>query len=103
MLRFQTKARSMTVKLPALTANCAIQKVAAVELNARLGRQHFQDASAAGFENLGGKLQTTAIGTLQDPIVIVSFAELQLFIVLIDARSNSDGLGEIKWSASDSA
>ena len=103
MLRFQTKTRAMPVKLPALAAGRAIQEVAAVELNAGFGCQHFEHASTRGLEHLGSKLQRALLFSFQNPIVVISLAELELLVVLIDPRPDGRSRREIKRCAAHSA
>lgn len=76
MLCFQAKTRATAVELPSLATNRAVQEVAAVELNTRFGRQHFQHSSTRGLEYLGSNLQPSFLGPFQRPIMVVSFPEL---------------------------
>lgn len=103
MLGLQAKAGSISETLAALSKDRAIQKIAAVELNARFGRQDLQYASAGGFENLRGQLRVVAIAAFQNPIVIVTASEFELFVFLLDARADGGELGEIERSTADRA
>ena len=101
MLCFQAKACAMAVELSPFATHFAVQEVPTVELNARLGRQHFQHSSTRGFEDLGGNLQPTFIGPFQDPVVVVPLPKLQLLVALIDSRPDGSRLREIKGAAAD--
>ncbi len=71
MLRFQAKAGSMGVQLAALPFRRAVQKVAAVKLNARFRCEDFQKSPAHRLKNFCGELQSSFWRSFQDPVVVV--------------------------------
>ena len=90
----------MRVRLAALAANFAVQKIPRVELYSRLCGQNFQYAAGAGIGNARRQRQAVA-RAIQNKVVVVAPAEFNLLVIGVDARPNGCGLAEVKWSAFD--
>ncbi len=95
MLRFHAKGGAMLVNPPVFARDRAVQKIARVKLQARFGRENFQDAAAFRFGHPRHQLQLADF-LVDDPVVIVAASELELFVVLPDARPNGRRSAEIK-------
>src|SRR4051794_9791604 len=83
MLRFETKSRSVRVITSSLARDRRIKKITRIELNTRLGRPDLQNAAAAGLVN-GCRERQIVPGFVQHPIMVVTFAEPQLFVIETD-------------------
>ena len=70
--------------------------IAAIELKSRLGRVHFQNASAARFTRASGKAWLAASGRPKNEIVIISERSRELLIPLADALADRVGLPEVE-------
>ena len=79
MLRLETQRRVQVRDLSAFAFDGAIQKIAGVELNSRLVGEDFHHAARGGFLHARGQRQSAA-DSVQDPVVIVAVAQLELRI-----------------------
>ncbi len=100
MLGFKRKSRAASIDLSALAVNGPVEKIAGVELHAGLRGQDFQNAAAGRLLDTYGEAQALPV---QNPVVIVAVAELQLLIIRFDALADRDRLAEIEWRAGDGA
>src|ERR1051326_4440899 len=100
MLRLHAEAVAEIVDSPALSGYRAVQKISGIELQARFGREHFQDAPGGG---LGNPRQEGEIANplIEHPVVIVAVPKLQLLIGVINARADGRRCREIEWRAFD--
>ncbi len=102
MLGFQAESGPKAVYFCCFRLDCTIEKISRVELNSGLGGQHLQHAAAQWLFDASRQLEPVA-GPAQHPIVVIAFAELQLFIVVADARADGRGLAKIERRAVDRA
>src|ERR1019366_789156 len=100
MLGFETEGRVLRIDLAALAGEGAVEEIAGVELNARLGGEHFHHAAGGGPFDARRESEARAFA-IDHPIVVVAMAELELFVVLVGARADGGGLGEIEGRAGD--
>src|SRR5579885_936329 len=100
MLGFQTKRRPAAVRSAAFAVNRSVEEICRVELDAWLRGEDFQNA-AAGWLFDARRQREPAARAIQHPIVVVAVPALELFVVLLDARSDCGGLAEIERSAGD--
>src|SRR5713226_5113093 len=96
MLGLQAEGSSAPIRPASFTLDAAVEVVASVELNARLVRENFEYAAAGGFLDSRSQCGSRAI-FVQDPVVIVALAELQLLVILFDASANCDSFSKIEW------
>ena len=99
MLGLQAKTGAMRVRFSVFACSGAVEEVAAIKLDARLGGQHIQDSAAGSFEYFGGHLQAASFTIFKHPIVIVSLPEFQLLVFGIDPRADGGGFPEVKRRA----
>ena len=98
MLRLEAQAITLLVDLACLALESAIQEVATVKLNSGLRRVHRHHAARLRFGDTRGKAKLSS-GAVHNEIVIVTFPELQLFVVCCDTFSNRVGPAKVEWSS----
>ncbi len=100
MLRFEAQGVVNLSQLAAFTLDRAIEEVACIELNPRLIRVDFQHAPARRFlhPRRHAYLRTR---TIQYPVMVVTMAQLQLLVLIVDARAGRGGIAEIERRAGD--
>src|ERR1700722_6779967 len=96
MLRFEAHCKTGFVDFASLAKRGAAQKIAGVDLDARLSRPRFYDTASRWFVKYRGQTRLRFHARIQNPVVIVTVAKLQLFIILLDARADRSGFPEIK-------
>jgi len=99
MLSFQTGTRPVCVHGSALASGRSIEKITAVKLDPRFGREYFQHPPTVRFENLRGRLQPAAGESFENPVMVVAASELELLILLIDPGADRGWTPKIKWTA----
>src|SRR2546427_299597 len=96
MLRLETERGAMAVYPPTLPRNRAVQEVARVELDPGLRCTDLERAAARRINDARRAHETTC-RTVQDPVVIITFAKTQLLVRLVDASPNGIGRAKIEW------
>lgn len=99
MLSFQTETRPVCVRGSALASGRSIEKITAVKLDPRFGREYFQHPPTVRFENLRGRLQPAASESFENPVMVVAASELELLILLIDPGADRGWTPKIKRTA----
>src|SRR5262245_16862321 len=99
MLCLQAEAVAFVVGLAGFALHL-FEKVADVKLDARLGRPDFQNSAGLRLIYLSRPTQYSGLA-VDDEVVVVAAAELQLLVVLIDARADRRGLREVERRAFD--
>lgn len=102
VLGLEAKTRTFGIGHPIFANDCAVEKVAAVELYTRLRCGYLHDSARLWIVYCGDLMERT-IPIVNDPIVVVSSAIMQLFIVSIDIFTHSCWRGEVHWCLSDGA
>src|SRR5580704_7510058 len=97
VLCLQTQGRMQLIGFAAFTFDRSVQEVSTVELDSRLISQNFQQAPARWIIELRGFPQRSTF-TIEDPVVVVAMAAMNLFIVGVNPRADSCGLAKIKRS-----
>src|SRR5947208_1768736 len=95
MLRLHAEGASGIVNLAALANEFSVQEISGVELQTGFGSNDFQHAATGRIMDAGSELQLTRF-FVQNPIMIVTFAEFELLILLIDTRADGGRFAEIK-------
>ena len=95
MLGLEAEAVAKLILFASLAAEFAIEEIAAIELNARLGGEHFHGAPGGRFVNLRGHGKR-AILVVEYPVVVVAAAEFHLLVIGFDALADGGGRGEVK-------
>src|SRR5437899_11185705 len=95
MLRLETERGAMAVHPPTLPGNRAGQEVARVKLDPGFGGADLERAAARRIDEACRAHETTC-RTVQDPVVIITFAKTQLVVRPPDARSYRRGYAEIE-------
>ena len=101
MLRLQAEAISLAVDAALPSGDAAVEKVAGVELHARLGGCDLERASGRALDDARGVLELGA-RSCQHVIVIVPAAAMELDVVLSDPGSNRRESAEIERRAGNS-
>jgi len=87
VLRLQAKSIAALVRVAIFPDDLPIQKIAGVELNAGLRGPNFKRTSTAGFVDARRQLQAILLRMgIDHKIVIVSVAQHELLVVIVDAR-----------------
>ncbi len=76
MLRLQAKSVVLVINFAPFAVNGAVEKVSSVELDAGLGGQYFELASAGGIVGLRREVQGNGLPGVKDPVVVVASGEL---------------------------
>ncbi len=95
MLRLNAKPASRLIHLPAFSVDCAVKVVGRVKLHPRPIRKNIQYPSARRLGDAGDPAQF-ARPIIDNKIMIVTVAQFQLLVVLVDARADGGGLTKIK-------
>src|SRR4051812_20939727 len=95
MLGFQAECGSFLIRKAAFSELGAVEEIARVELDAGLGSEDFEDAATDGFADFCGWGERATIA-IENEIVIVTDAVAELLVIVIDARANGAGGGEIE-------
>ena len=82
-----------------LAVDRAVEEITAVELQGGLVAQHLDGASRSGFPDCGGRLDAVGAPAVDDPVVVVTAAVAQLFVVGPDALADGMRLAEIERRA----
>lgn len=99
MLRLHAKRRAPRV-CAAFALKRPVEKITCVELKTRFGGKNFQNASRFGVGHLSSAFKTRS-GAIEYPVVVISAAEDQLFILLLDTFSNRVASAKIEWRSRD--
>src|SRR4029077_14294395 len=98
VLGLEAEACAVFAHASRLSVNRAVEKVSAIELDARLVREDFEHA--AGRRLVHRYIQTNgSVRAVQHPVVIVTFSESQLLVGLVDTSADCNGLTEVKRRA----
>src|SRR6266571_2914369 len=100
MLRLEAQRRAMSVDLPALSRDAAVEKVAGVELDAGLRGAHVERASTFRI-NETRRVDERHCAAIDHPVVVVPVAVTQLRMRLVDTRADGRGDTEIEWRSLD--
>src|SRR6267154_1413473 len=76
VLGFQAEGGAFGIGEPALANSCAVEEIAGIKLDARLGGPDFHDAAGSGLEDARGESFAPVHGHAQDEVVVVAAAEL---------------------------
>src|SRR5262245_27338132 len=101
MLCLQAEAVALVVGLAGFALHLC-KKVADVKLDARFGRPDTQHPARPRVAALRRLTQSSGLA-VDDEVVVVAAAELQLLVFLIDARADRRGLGEVERRAFDAS
>ena len=93
MLRLEAETIPPLIDLAPFALDAAVEKVAGVELHARLRRVDFEDPPAHRLIDSGRQRGRAA--AVQHKIVVVALAQEQLFILLLDPRADRRRLGKV--------
>src|SRR5947207_542645 len=96
MLRLQTEAVALLIDTSLLARDRAVEKVARVELQSRLGGRDVEGATGRGIDHACGVLKAFT-GTRQDEVVVVAEAVPELLVLFPDARADCRRLAEVEW------
>src|SRR2546430_17566239 len=96
MLRLQTEAVALLIDPSLLARDRAIEKVARVELQSRLGGRDVERATGRGIDHARGVLKACT-GTRQDEVVVVAEAVPELRMLFPDALADCRRLPEVEW------
>ena len=97
MLGLETKAVTLLIYLAVYARERAVEKISRVELQAGLGSPHFHHSPGARFVDSGAQTHRSHF-SIEHKVVIVTFAELQLLIGFIDARTDLGSLQKVERS-----
>src|ERR1051326_5440825 len=84
MLWLHAKAVAELINPAVFAFQSPIKKIAGIELQTRFGGEDFEHAPAGWFVDSGHACEFANL-FVENPVMIVTFAELQLFVILIDA------------------
>src|SRR5262245_2637593 len=101
MLCLEAEAVALVVGLAAFALHLR-EKVADVKLHARLGRPDFHHAARRRLGDLRRLTQYSSLA-VDDEVMVIAAAELQLLVVLIDARADRRLLREVEGRAFDAS
>ena len=102
MLRLQAKTVTLLVHLPAFAGDGAIEKIAAVELDARFAGVDLHHSPAGRFIHARGQ-NGTRTGPIEYPIVVVTPAQLELLVRIFYSGSHRGPPVKVHRSSADSA
>src|SRR2546430_15675992 len=97
MLRLQTEAVALLIDPSLLARDRAIEKVARVELQSRLGGRDVERATGRGIDHARGVLEAFT-GTRQDEVVVVAEAVPELRMLFPDALADCRRFAEVECS-----
>jgi len=92
MLRLHAECAAARVCLAALAVQGAIQEIAGVKLQGRLGGPDLEDAAGLRLVHFR-RLGEPGAGLVEHPVVVVALAELDLLVVGFDAGADGGGRG----------
>src|ERR1035441_1038974 len=98
MLRLQAECASLSVDLAALALDLPVQKIAGVELDPGLRHEYFHGAAGVRFVNHRAPCERAAGGVTHE-IVVVALTELQLLVVVVNARADGRRSAEVERAA----
>src|SRR6266508_358617 len=98
VLCLQAQPGAALVDMTRLAGDGAVEKVARVELDARLGRGHIERAPRRRILDARGVTERPR-RSVDHPVVIVAGAVAELRMVRVDAGANRDRLAEVEWRA----
>jgi hypothetical protein len=74
VLGFQAEAVAELILLAGLAGLFAIEEIAAIKLEARLGGEHFHGAAGGRLVHLGGQREFAAL-VVEHPVMVIAAAE----------------------------
>src|SRR5258708_32706510 len=77
----------------------AVEKITAIKLQARFGRQNFHESSRRRLVKRSDQLQVFSLA-VEHPVMIVPLSKLQLVVVVLDPSSDRSRFVEIERRAS---
>src|SRR5439155_2263777 len=98
MLRLETEAITLLIDPSPFAGDRAIEKVARVELQSRLGCRDVERTTGRGIGDAGRVLKAFS-GTREDEVVVVAEAAPELRMVFPDALADRCRLPEVQWRA----
>lgn len=90
------------IRFAGLSADRAIEIIAAVKLDCGFIGEDFESAAGSWVVKFGGQFQVGG-WIVQDEIMVVAVAKYQLLVVIVDALADGRWLAKIEWSAGDVA
>src|ERR1700680_3356237 len=99
MLRLQTQRGPARIHRAAFSFDRPVQKIPGVKLNAGLGRPDLHHTTVRWLLYPSRETDLLRANPIDHPVVVVSFAKLQLLVVMLDPRPDRRRLAEIEWSA----
>ena len=100
MLRLEAKAVPPLVDVSLFARDGAVQEISRIKLDSGLSSGDFQHAPAGRFVHACSQREAVAFA-VNHPVVVVAVAQHELFVIIVDARAHSRGLGEIERSSFD--
>src|SRR5947207_3503667 len=94
MLRLKATAGMPDVRDASLSYDAAVEKIAGIELHARLRRRDFHDAAALRFMD-GRGISELSAARAQNEVVIITAGQPQLLVIVFDARPYRRRRGEV--------
>ena len=95
VLRLQAEAVAELVGAATLAREFPVEKVAAIELQAWLRREHLHRAARRRLMHGGGESEAASL-VVQHPVVVVTAAELHLFVCRVHAFADGVRGGEVE-------
>ena len=100
MLGFEAEAPTKDVWFSSNAHEISTKKIAGIKLNSWFGCPYLEATTCGGLLKEGCQPQRS-LGARQYEIMIVTFAEDQLFIVYLNTCANRRRLSEIEWRCFD--
>ncbi len=98
VLRLEAETGPVLVNGATLAFVRTVEKITAIKLQARFGRQDFHESSGRRLVNRSDRFQVFSLA-VEHPVMIVPLSKLQLFVVGLDPSSDRSRFVEIKRSA----
>src|ERR1700744_3345768 len=95
VVRFAAESCPLSVVAASVPFYSAVEKIAGVELDAGLVGENLQPPASRRLVDFSRE-RDFSIRRIENPIVIVAVAELELLIVGIDARADGGGFREVE-------
>ena len=99
VLRLQAERAAMLVNMAGFACDCAVEEIAGVELQPGLRRRDIERSAALRILELRGVTQPRV--AIQDPVMVVALAVLDLLVIRVDARADRGRLAEVERRAVD--
>jgi hypothetical protein len=100
MLRFHAKSITELVDPATFAGKRAVQEIAGVKLQPRLGRQYLEHPSRGRFRDPSQEGEISDL-LIENPVMVVTIAKPELFVVVMDTGANCRRSSEIERRAFD--